>query len=128
MNYLLDTHTFFWTLDNPKKLSARVLGIIEDPSATLLVSIASPWELAIKTNKGRIDARRILDQMEKVIGSGGYQLLDARLSHVIAAGFLPLHHKDPFDRLLAAQALELRVPIVSCDSTFDAYGVRRIWN
>jgi PIN domain nuclease of toxin-antitoxin system len=128
MIYLLDTHALFWILKTPKKLPAGVLGIVEDHSTTLLVSIACPWELAIKTNRGRIDARRILDQMEQVIGSGGYQLLDTRISHVIAAGFLPLHHKDPFDRLLIAQALELRVPIISCDSTFDAYGVRRIWN
>jgi PIN domain nuclease of toxin-antitoxin system len=90
--------------------------------------MAVPWELAIKTNNGRIDAARILADFDRLSSSAGYELLNTRPSQAIRAGLLPLHHKDPFDRLLAAQALELGIPLLSRDGIFDLYGVRRIWD
>jgi PIN domain nuclease of toxin-antitoxin system len=128
MKYLLDSHTLIWILEAPAKLSKPCRQIVEDPRAELLVSIATPWELAIKTNSGKLDAREILKQFDLSIFSAGYQLLETKLSHVIRAGMLPLHHRDPFDRLMAAQALELRIPIVSRDRKFDLYGVKRVWD
>jgi PIN domain nuclease of toxin-antitoxin system len=128
MRVLLDTHILLWTLESPVKLTDVARRIVEDPASSLLLSIATPWELAIKTNSGKLDAEKILDQFDQLIASGGYEVLDTPVSHVIRAGKLPLHHRDPFDRLLAAQALDLRIPLVSHDRVFDLYGVKRIWD
>jgi PIN domain nuclease of toxin-antitoxin system len=127
MRYLLDTHILLWTLESPEKLSGSTRKIVEDPASGLLLSIATPWELAIKTNAGKQDAGKILQQFDLLTSSGGYGLIETGVSHVIRAGKLPLHHRDPFDRLLAAQALDLRVPLISRDKVFDLYGVQRIW-
>ena len=127
MRYLLDSHTLMWALESPLKLAAGARRIVEDPQAELLLSIATPWEFAIKSNLNKLDARKILEQFEQLIASGGFELLDTEVSHVIRSGMLPWHHKDPFDRLLAAQALELRIPMVSRDRIFDLYGVSRVW-
>ena len=128
MKYLLDSHTLLWILETPVKLSKLCRQIVEDPRAELLVSIATPWELAIKTNSGKLDAAEILKEFDRSILSAGYQLLETKLSHVIRAGMLPMHHRDPFDRLMVAQALELRIPILSRDRKLDLYGVKRVWD
>jgi PIN domain nuclease of toxin-antitoxin system len=128
MTYLLDTHTFIWILNTPELLPAGVQGIVEDRSATLLVSIATPWEMAIKVASGKLDAGDLLDDFEGAMTRGRFTLLDTAARQAIRAGFLPPHHRDPFDRLLAAQALDLRVPLISHDGIFDIYGVKRIWN
>jgi PIN domain nuclease of toxin-antitoxin system len=128
MNYLLDTHTFLWALQSPAKLSATSRAVITDPDAELYLSIGTPWELAIKTKIGKLNAAPILSRFGELISSGAYKILDTRSEHVINAGLLPLHHRDPFDRLLVAQALDFRIPIISRDDKLDLYGVRRIWN
>jgi PIN domain nuclease of toxin-antitoxin system len=128
MRYLLDTHTLLWAIESPSKLSRLARKIIDDHASVLLISIATPWELAIKTNSGKLDAQELLREFDRSIFSAGYELLNTEVSHVIRAGMLPLYHRDPFDRLLAAQALELRVPLLSRDKIFDSYGVRRIWD
>jgi PIN domain nuclease of toxin-antitoxin system len=128
MRYLLDTHILLWALESPEKLPVSIRRIVEDPASGLLLSIATPWELAIKTNTGKLDAGKILQQFDQLTSSGGYGLIETRVSHVIRAGRLPLHHRDPFDRLLAAQALDLKVPLISRDRVFDIYGVKRIWD
>ncbi len=127
MRYLLDSHTLLWTIESPNKLSRLARKIIDDQASVLFVSIATPWELAIKTNSGKLDAQELLREFDRSISSSGYELLNTEVPHVIRAGMLPLHHRDPFDRLMAAQALELGLPIVSRDSVFDLYGVTRIW-
>lgn len=106
----------------------RVQNTLADPSAMVLISIVAPWEMAIKAALGKLDASDLLDDFDGVLMRGQYTLLETALRHVIQAGFLPLHHRDPFDRLLAAQALELRIPLVSGDRIFDLYGVKRIWD
>ena len=128
MTYLLDTHTFLWILNTPEVLPAGVQGIVSDRLAILLVSIATPWEMAIKVASGKLDDGDILDDFEGAMLRGRFTLLDTVVQQVIRAGKLPPHHRDPFDRLLAAQALDLRVPLISRDDIFDLYGVQRIWN
>jgi PIN domain nuclease of toxin-antitoxin system len=128
MKYLLDSHTLLWTLDSPSKLSRLARQVIDDRASTLFVSIATPWELAIKTNSGRLDVRELLTAFDRSLSFAGYQLLETTVTQVVRAGLLPLHHRDPFDRLLAAQALELDLPLLSSDRIFDLYGVTRIWN
>jgi len=128
MRCLLDTHTLLWWVTKPKVLSPSLRDLLDDRSNDLLLSAAVPWELAIKTNTGKLDARQILREIEFGQLKVELQILLPEISHVIRAGLLPLHHRDPFDRLLAAQALELGVPIISKDKIFDLYGVKRIWD
>lgn len=128
MKFLVDTHTLLWALRFPEELSERARVILSDSSAELLVSIAVPWEMAIKSGIGKLNSADILDDFDTLMEAAGYRMLDTSTRHVIQSGKLPLHHKDPFDRLLVAQALDLRIPIISCDELLDDYGVRRIWN
>ncbi len=125
MRYLLDTHTLLWALDTPEELPDPVRLIIENPSSSLLISIATPWELAIKTQSGKLDANDLLDRFEQL---AGYNLIETEVSHVIRAGRLPLVHRDPFDRLMVAQAMLMGLTLLSCDTIFDRYGAKRIWN
>ena len=128
MRFLLDTHTFLWAVRSPHELADRARWILADSSAELLLSIVVPWEIAIKTGIGKLEnTARILDDFEGLISAGGFRSLETSTRHVIQSGALPLHHKDPFDRLLIAQALDLNIPILSCDDIFDRYGVKRIW-
>lgn len=125
MRYLLDTHTLLWALDTPEELPDTVRRIIENPSSSLHISIATPWELATKTQSGRLDANDLLDRFEQL---AGYNLIETEVSHVIRAGRLPLVHRDPFDRLMVAQAMLMGLTLLSCDTIFDRYGAKRIWN
>lgn len=132
MKYLLDTHALLWAVQAPERLSLSALEILRGEDFEVFVSIATPWELAIKANRerdrDRLDLAELLTNFERSILSAGYLILETTISHVIRAGLLPLRHRDPFDRLLVAQALELKIPVVSCDPVFDLYGVKRIWN
>jgi len=128
MTYLLDTHTFLWLLRAPENLPGLVRNIAADRSKVLVLSIVTPWEIAIKTTIGKLDAGGILESFEMVVVRAGYNILETTRRQVIRGGCLPLHHRDPFDRLMAAQALELGIPIVSRDEIFDLYGVKRVWD
>jgi PIN domain nuclease of toxin-antitoxin system len=124
---LLDTNTLYWWLEDPKRLTSDARGVIEDPSSSVMVSSAVPWELAIKTNLGRLDAQALLANWDAKLDGEGFSELPIESSHAIRAGLLPPHHRDPFDRMLVAQAQATGWPIVSADRVFDNYGVRRIW-
>lgn len=127
LKYLLDTHTLLWTVRAPEKLPPLVRAIVADPATVLSVSIATPWEMAIKAKAGKLDVDELLRNFDRWMAEGGYQMVETRSAQVIRAGMLPLHHRDPFDRLLAAQALELGAALLSRDPVFDRYGVRRVW-
>ncbi len=128
MTYLLDTHTLIWFLRVPASLPARVRNLIEDPAMTLAVSLATPWEISIKTSAGRLDAADILKDFESILMRGRFNLLMPTLAQVVHSGSLAWFHRDPFDRLIAAQTLELGWSLLSKDVIFDAYGVHRIWD
>jgi PIN domain nuclease of toxin-antitoxin system len=128
MTYLLDTHTFLWILNTPEVLPPQVQNIVRDPHAALMVSIATPWEMSIKVANGKLDAADILGDFEGALLRGQFKVLETGIPQVIRSAQLPFHHRDPFDRLLAAQALDLQIPLISLDRIFDAYGVKRIWN
>lgn len=127
MTYLLDTQTFLWLSTTPEILPLRVQEITADRSVDLVLSIVTPWEMAIKTGLGKLHAANLLDEFEAVTGRGGLNIVETKVRHVIRSGRLPLYHRDPFDRLLAAQALDLDVALLSRDRVFDLYGVKRIW-
>jgi PIN domain nuclease of toxin-antitoxin system len=124
---LLDTHALLWWWEMPEQLSAAARRIIESQSNAILISAAVAWEVAIKTKTGRIDFVSYLASWSDLVAADGFSELPILSEHGIRAGLLPLHHRDPFDRILAAQAQACASPIVSVDGIFDAYGVPRIW-
>jgi PIN domain nuclease of toxin-antitoxin system len=124
---LLDTHALLWWWEMPEQLSAAARRIIESQSNAILISAAVAWEVAIKTKTGRIDFVSYLASWSDLVAADSFSELPILSEHGIRAGLLPLHHRDPFDRILAAQAQACASPIVSVDGIFDAYGVPRIW-
>jgi PIN domain nuclease of toxin-antitoxin system len=124
---LLDTHTLRWWLDGSTRLSPWARSAIDSTSNSMVISAVVPWELAIKTNTGRFTSELLLSRWKEVLDAQGFSELPVESAHAIRAGLLPQHHKDPFDRLLVAQAQATGWPIISADPVFDHYGVRRIW-
>jgi len=124
MRLLLDTHILLWMLGSPDILPAKARSITEDDSAILFLSIATPWEMAIKTASGKLDATRILEDFEAVTFRGRFTILETTVRQVIRAGTLPPHHRDPFDRMILAQATIEKLPIMTADPQFRRYGVK----
>jgi len=127
MTVLLDTHALKWWLDDPVRLSEPARRTIENKSNSVVVSSVVPWELAIKTSAGKLRVHALLANWSNKMVAEGFQEAPIASEHAIRAGLLPLHHKDPFDRMLVAQAQATGWPIISADPVFDNYGVRRIW-
>ncbi|MGA3318185.1 MAG: type II toxin-antitoxin system VapC family toxin [Candidatus Korobacteraceae bacterium] len=127
MILLLDTNALHWWLNDPNRLSAIAVKAMESRSNSIVVSAAVPWELAIKTNLGKLKSQTLLANWEAKLTEEGFSELPIESSHAIRAGLLPRHHNDPFDRLLAAQAQVTGWPIITADAIFEAYGVQRIW-
>ena len=123
---LLDTHALVWFLDDDPRLSKAARSVIAPRANRMLVSAASIWELSIKISAGRLDLRS--DPLEAGEAEG-IEHLPVTLEHAWASRSLPLRrdHKDPFDRMIAAQALFEGLAVISADSSFDDYGVERIW-
>ena len=124
---LLDTHSLLWWLDNDDRLSRRAREAIQNPILQVLVSVGSLWEIAIKHQLGKLKASNLVNNFQKELDDAGFVELPISGVHAIRAAVLPINHRDPFDRLLIAQAEIENVPIVSRDSQFDAYGVHRVW-
>ncbi len=128
MNFLLDTHSFIWFIEDNPSLSAQARIIIEEPSNDLLLSIASVWEMAIKVSLGKLQIRQSFDRfIPDQLMLNNINLLDITISHTLHIATLPFHHRDPFDRLLIAQSLIEGIPLISIDTLFDTYGVSRLW-
>ena len=126
MRVLLDTHAFLWWAEDDPRLSAPAREAITDATEGL-VSIASCWELAIKVSRGRLALSKPISRLAEVLGASEFQLLPVDLDDVARVATLPFHHRDPFDRLLAAQALNDELMIVSADPIFGKYDVKRVW-
>ena len=127
-NLLLDSHTFLWFVWDDPELSASAKALIEDPGSRKLVSIASCWEIAIKAGLGKLDLGEPSHSfLPREIASNRFELLAISLPHVTMVEQLPHHHRDPFDRLLAAQTIIERLSLVSIDTVFDQYGIARLW-
>jgi PIN domain nuclease of toxin-antitoxin system len=125
---LFDTHALIWWFSDDISLTPTVRAIIADTQNELLVSAASAWEIAIKHRLGKL--RKVADLVSNFssrIEREGFQLLPISAEHAVRAGLLPGVHKDPFDRMLIAQAQAENTPILSIESIFESYGVRRLW-
>ena len=128
MRLLIDTHTLFWSVEEPAKVSATAMVAIRPLTNDVLLSAATIWELAIKVGQGKIALSLPYRQwIERAIVDLKLMILPVTVEYADRQSTLPLHHKDPFDRLMIAQALVEGIPIVSVDAAFDAYGVTRIW-
>lgn len=128
MRVLLDTCTLIWATMSPSSLSREARQLIADEANEILVSAASAWEIATKVRLGRLTGAEKLEQNYlETMEAAGYILLAIDTEAALRAGRLIADHRDPFDRMIAAQALALDIPVLSPDAQFDAFGVRRTW-
>ena len=128
MRVLLDTHALLWAVLSPKALSRKAAAIIADNGNEILVSAASAWEIATKVRLGRLPGAEVLErEFLETMERAGYILLPIDASAALRAGRLSGEHRDPFDRVLAAQALSEDIPLLSVDTKLDSFGIRRLW-
>lgn len=127
MRILLDTHTFLWFVNDSPELSTDAAELLES-DVDLLLSTASLWEIAIKVNLKKLslpdDYERFIPQQ---IALNDIEVLPIAIDHLNVVAKLPLHHRDPFDQMLIAQAMQEEIQVVSADTKFDAYSVERKW-
>jgi len=128
MNLLLDSHAFVWMHEEPHKLSVKVAYKILNPANRIVLSVASVWEMQIKIKLGKFS---FSDTLENVIAkehqTNNLQILPVQLAHALYLENLPLHHKDPFDRLLISQAIVENMTLVTADPEFAKYQVNLLW-
>lgn len=128
MKLLLDTHVFLWWDHQPHQLPSHILGLLKNPQHDIFLSVASVWEMQIKQQLGKLDLHLPLAQLitdQQVMG--GLQILPILPSHALAVADLPLIHKDPFDRMLIAQANIEHMSLVSADAMVRQYPVSVLW-
>ena len=128
MRLLLDTHAFLWFVLGDRQLSGTARTLIDDATNEKLISPASYWEIAIKIRVGKYTLNQPYQAfVERGIADNGFVVLSVEPKHTAMLITMPLHHGDPFDRLLVAQAMVEQTPIVSCDPALDAYPTTRLW-
>jgi PIN domain nuclease of toxin-antitoxin system len=128
MTKLSDTHAFLWFIEDSPKLSAKAIQGLKEPDSELCLSLVSIWEIAIKVGINKLKLPLPLKEfLRSQIRTNEIQLLNVNYETVVSAGLLPLHQRDPFDRLIIAQALSEHLPVISSDQNFDRYGITRIW-
>lgn len=128
MKVLLDAHALLWFLAGSSQLSSKALACIQDASNTIFVSPATLWEIGIKDSLGKLTLPLPFDQLfPDRLDASNILILPILVPHLHEHRRLPFHHNDPFDRLVIAQALVEDLTLVSCDSEFEAYGVKLLW-
>ncbi len=128
MKLLVDSHALLWAADQPSQLSAAAAAALRDPANDLVVSAATVWELAIKVGLKKLTLTKpYREWMTQALADLDAVLLPITVEYADVQAHLPTHHRDPFDRLLIAQASVEHFPVVSHDAALDAYGVTRIW-
>ncbi len=128
MQVLLDTHSFLWFIDGNPNLSNTARLLIENEDNQPFLSVASLWEMAIKVSLGKLILSQPFDSLiPQQLKTNGIDISDIKFAHLSRVSTLPFHHRDPFDRLIIAQALEEELPIISGDKAFDAYNIERLW-
>ncbi len=128
MTYLLDSHALIWLLSGDRQLSPVYDDLIAPGQSTAVFSVVSLWEMAIKVSLRKLELAVPIEEVAEVlVRQYRLELLPIAPRHVARVAKLPMHHRDPFDRMLVAQAIEERLCVVSRDTALDAYGIERIW-
>lgn len=129
MRLLLDTHTFLWWINDAPELSKKARAAIGKAGNECFVSLASCWEMAIKSSLGKLTLSQPLERfIPEQLATNGFQLLEIDFRHVARVEGMPLQqHRDPFDRLLIAQATSEKLTLVTADAAFESYDVQRLW-
>lgn len=127
MNFLIDTHAFLWYIQASRKLSPKAADVLEDPSQSLYFSIASLWEISIKMGLGKLTLDNSFHELKALLSRLSIEILPITFADTETYLNLPLHHRDPFDRILIAQAMNRSLSLVTADSAFNAYSVGRTW-
>lgn len=128
MRVMLDTHAFLWFIMGSGSLSTNARSLIENPVNDRLLSVVSLWEIAIKTSLGKLTLSTPFSELIPAqLKLSGIDVLNIKLDHLSTLTSLPFHYRDPFDRLLSAQALVEELSLISIDAAFDTYGVTRLW-
>jgi PIN domain nuclease of toxin-antitoxin system len=125
--YLIDTQAILWYSENDDLLSPNAISVISNPQSICYFSIALVWELAIKIKKGNLKLSKTLEETVFLLKENYFQILDIEEVDVFKTMELDFFHKDPFDRIIISQALTRNIEIVSSDSVFDLYPIKRIW-
>lgn len=127
MPHIIDTHTFLWFVDGAAELPASVRHLIDNPADATQISIASFWEIGIKASIGKLPLTTNLLGLEAIAARQSIEILPITVQAIFATQQMPHHHKDPFDRIIAATVLTTGGVLLSADAIFDAYGVPRTW-
>ena len=128
MKFIADTHAFIWFITDSAQLNAKSKALLESSESERLLSAASVWEMAVKTSLGKLTLKKPLEQfLPEQIRLNDFQVLNISLEHALRVASLPLFHREPFDRMIVAQALSEGLPILSNDAALDDYGVARLW-
>lgn len=128
MRLLLDTHTFLWWVEDAPELSKKARRALANPNNECFLSLVSCWEMAIKLSFGKLKLAGVIERfVPDQLAANGFRQLEMDFRHVARVAAMPFHHRDPFDRLLVAQAKEEKLVIVSADAVFQKYDVKRIW-
>lgn len=128
MRLLLDTHALLWYLSSDPRLSDKAVALLEDHNTEAFVSVATLWELVIKISLGKLELAAPFEELfPSQLEENGFELLPVEIRHLQRLGELPFHHRDPFDRLLIAQAVEESLVLLSVDEAFEVYPVATVW-
>ena len=127
MDLLLDTHAFIWFAENNKSLTLKAKKAIENPNNSTFISIASLWEIAIKISIGKLELKQPFENIIEPIKENAIEIIPITFEHTLKVSKLEFHHKDPFDRIIIAQALTDQMTIISNEKIFDNYKVKRTW-
>jgi PIN domain nuclease of toxin-antitoxin system len=128
MSVLLDTHAFLWWVTDSLELSERARGIIADEDTAIFVSAASAWEIATKVRLGKLSGTPgVVERFGELVAADGFRHLPVSYLHALRSGGYGVAHKDPFDRMLAAQSEIERLPLVTRDLAFSLFGIETIW-
>ena len=127
MNVLLDTHTFIWYIEGNAKLTQKARDVIEVSGDKIYLSIISLWEIAIKTGKKQLTLQNEFDDLLDILNSLEIEILAITFADTQIYKNLPLHHGDPFDRMIISQAINNSLTIVGCDKSFNDYPIQILW-
>jgi PIN domain nuclease of toxin-antitoxin system len=127
MDYLVDTQCFIWFVEDDERLPKHIKALMEQDNARLLVSIASLWEMTIKVSLGKLLLTDTLETIFARLEQNGFDVLPIDTNHLTTLSTLDHVHRDPFDRIIIAQAITENIPVISSDDVFAKYPVKRVW-